>query len=75
MPPNLSERQQERWIEQNMHLFNQEPEIIGYKWKPCDEKVHWEIEQFYQNTVSNRTFGKTIGASEQREFKKGLGDF
>ena len=49
MPRFRSDEEQMEWLERNAHLLdqNQNQKIIGYKWAPCNDNVHWEIEMYY----------------------------
>lgn len=59
-----------RWIAEQER---DPPKVIGYKWKICDEKVHWELEQYYQKTIKEGKLGVKMMASEVRAFQQGKG--
>jgi len=44
IPKFRTDEEQIRWV---VEQEKNPPKVIGYKWKVCDEKVHWELEQFY----------------------------
>lgn len=49
------------------------PKVLGYIWKACDDKVHWELEQYYQKTIKDNKLGVKMMASEVRAFQQGKG--
>lgn len=66
VPIFQNDEEADAWIEE--HGLPEISKVAGIKWKPCDDKVHWELEQYYQKTIKEGKLGVKMMASEVRDF-------